>query len=138
MSMNPLYAGTLGISAAIASALVDPNSAEAKGKEAAASEPSDQPAAEPERDLLAPELVEAAALLKASNPALDCDAKCTAVVLTEETLPGVGASQVVDLLLHPEERGLSIRKDDGTPAVTFTVMPTKLASGKGLVAIGRF
>jgi hypothetical protein len=60
------------------------------------------------------------------------------LALTEKALPGFGAAQIIGVLLYPEERGVSINSSDGTPALTFTVMPTKIARGQGLVAIHRF
>jgi hypothetical protein len=133
--MNPIYAGTLGLSAAIAGALADPSTADAKE---AAPGPSDLASVSPIRDVLAPELVAADARLKAADPAEECDGKCKALAVTEQTLPGTGASDAVGALLYPKEHGLSILKDDGTPAVTFTVMPARLARGQGLVAFGSF
>ena len=133
--MNPIYAGTLGLSAAIAGALAEPSTVDAKE---ATPRPSDLPAAAPVRDVLAPELLQADARLKAADAAEECDGKCKALALTEQALAGMGASEAVGALLYPKEHGLSIWKDDGTPAVTFTVMPAKLARGQGVVAFGSF
>ena len=133
--MNPIYAGTLGLSAAIAGALAEPSTVDAKE---ATPGPSDLPAAAPVRDVLAPELLQADARLKAADAAEECDGKCKALALTEQALAGMGASEAVGALLYPKEHGLSISKDDGTPAVTFTVMPAKLARGQGVVAFGSF
>ena len=52
--------------------------------------------------------------------------------------PGVGAAQFLYTVLYPGKVGSSIEKPDGTAAVTFTVMPTKVTSGKGVVAMGTF
>jgi hypothetical protein len=67
-----------------------------------------------------------------------CDARCQVLTFTEQTIPGLGASQILYTILYPGKAGLSITKPDGTVAVTFTVMPTKVARGKGLVAMGTF
>jgi len=67
-----------------------------------------------------------------------CDVKCQVLSFTEETIPDLGASSVLYTILYPGKVGLSIPKPDGTVAVTITVMPTKVARGKGLVAMGTF
>ena len=93
---------------------------------------------EPIPDPLAPELVEAAARLEASDPAKICDDKCQVLALTEAVLPGTGASDVLGVLLEPQQHGLSISKSDGTPALTITVEPTKITRGKAVVATAKF
>jgi hypothetical protein len=67
-----------------------------------------------------------------------CDLKCQVLTFTEDTVPGLGATQVLYTILYPGKAGLSIPKADGTALVTITVMPTKVARGKGLVAMGTF
>ena len=133
--MTPLFAVPLGLAAALAGTPAD---AAALTVAEPALEPAVQPSAEPIPDPFAPELLEAAARVEESDPAKACDAKCQVVVLTEATLPSTGASDLVSVLLEPEEHGLSIPKSDGTPALTFTVKPTQLARGEGLVARARF
>jgi hypothetical protein len=145
--MTPLFAAPLGLATVLAStpadaaalAAVEPAlEARPLEPEARPLEPEARPLAEPIADPLAPELVEAAARLEESDPAKACDAKCQVVALTEATLPSTGASDLVSVLLEPEQHGLSIPKSDGTPALTFTVKPTKLARGQGLVATAKF
>jgi hypothetical protein len=93
----------------------------------------------PAPDLLAPELAEAtAAQLDASDPAKLCDDKCKVLELTKATLPNTGAADLLSVVLEPEEHSFSIPKGDGTPAVTFTVVATKITRGQGLVASGKF
>jgi hypothetical protein len=139
--MTPLVAAPLGLAAALAGTPADAAALTAlePGLEpmALSLEPA-LPPAEPVPDLLAPERAEAAARLEEADPAKICDAKCQVVVLTEATLPSTGASDLVGVLLEPEKHGLSIPKSDGTPALTFTVKPTKLARGQGLVATAKF
>jgi hypothetical protein len=129
--MNAIYAAPLGIAAALAGTPADANAQEA---------PEPAPLAQPAgaTDLLAPELVEVAERLEASDPAKICDDKCQVLVLTEATLPGTGAADLLSVVLEPQEHGFSIPKSDGSPALTFTVMPTKIARGQGLVATAKF
>jgi hypothetical protein len=136
--MNALYAGSLGIAAALLGSLAAPTTA-------LATEPNDpEPLAQPGQSTAeaSADLVDSE--LSPSSPELDdaapkaCDGKCKVLALTEKALPGFGAAQIIGVLLYPEERGVSIKSSDGTPALTFTVMPTKIARGQGLVAIGRF
>jgi hypothetical protein len=132
--MIPIYAASLGIAAALAGAWAE---ATAPALEAPP-EPRAQPTVEPVRDLLAPELAEAAARLDASDPAKICDDKCRAVVFTQAALPGTGAADLLSVVLEPEAHSLSIARSDGTPALTFTVAPTRILRGEGLVARARF
>jgi hypothetical protein len=67
-----------------------------------------------------------------------CDLRCQVLTFTEDTVPGLGASQLLYTVLYPGKLGLSIPKPDGTRAVTITVMPTQIARGKGLIAKGTF
>jgi hypothetical protein len=137
--MNALYAGSLGIAAAVLGSLVDP--ATALATEPSAPEPLAQPAAEASVDL-STDLVDSELSGTGSEhddaAAKACDGKCKVLALTEKALPGFGAAQIIGVLLYPEERGVSIKSSDGTPALTFTVMPTKISRGQGLVAIHRF
>jgi hypothetical protein len=134
--MNPLHAGSLGVTAALVGALADPATALATDR--AAREPLTQPTTEGSAPIL-DALPSHAAPQPDSAPAEeDCDGKCKVLALTSDVLPGLGASQLLGVLLYPEESGVSISKSDGTPAVTFTIMPGKITRGKGLVAIGRF
>jgi hypothetical protein len=142
--MNPLYAAPLGIAAAIVGTLTDTTAQ-------AADEPSKDPvappaaqlapsslAAAPAPDLLAPELSEAAARLEASDPAKACDDKCKVLQITEATLPNTGAADLLSVVLQPEQHSLSIPESDLTPALTITVVPTKITRGEGLVATAKF
>jgi hypothetical protein len=137
--MNALYAGSLGIAAALLGSLAAPTTALAT--EHTIPEPLAQPAAEASAGLSADrvdsELSSSSSELDDSAPKA-CDGKCKVMALTEQALPGFGAAQIIGVLLYPEERGVSIKTSDGTPALTFTVMPTKITRGQGLVAIGRF
>ena len=143
--MNALYAAPLGIAAAIVATLTDATAqaADEHPQQAPAAPPTAALAPElapalPAPDLLAPELAEAAARLEASDPAKLCDDKCKVLRITEATLPNTGAADLLSVVLEPEEHSLSIPKSDGTPVVTFTVLPTKVARGEGLVATGKF
>src|SRR6187401_1752179 len=139
--MNPLYAGPIGIAAAVVGTL-------AHLPPALADTP---PLAEP------PQKVEAASTVATLDQELDpldadprhgeheletgemlklCDVRCQVLNFTEATIPDVGASQLVFTVLYPGKAGLSIPRADGTVAVTFSVMPTQIARGKGLVAMG--
>jgi hypothetical protein len=42
------------------------------------------------------------------------------------------------VLSNPGDLGLSIPRHDGTAAVTFSVRPTNITRGRGIVATGRF
>jgi hypothetical protein len=137
--MHALYAGSLGLAAALVGSLAAPPTAQAT--EPTSPEPLAQPATEAlaaavNADLVDSELPSNAELDDAAPPA--CDGKCKVLALTEKALPGFGAAQIIGVLLYPEERGVSINSSDGTPALTFTVMPTKIGRGQGLVAIHRF
>jgi hypothetical protein len=137
--MNLSFAGTLGIAAALAATLAQSN--------AASADPS------------APEPVTREPVAREAGPAMDpldaqpragehelrtaamtklCDLKCQVLTFTEDTVPGLGASQLLYTVLYPGKLGLSIPKSDGTRAVTITVMPTQIARGKGLIAKGTF
>lgn len=144
MGMNSLYAAPLGLAAALVGTLTG-------AAAQAADEPSKDPvaspaapltpsslAAAPAPDLLAPDLSEAAARLEASDPAKACDDKCKVLQIAEATLPNTGAADLLSVVLQPEQHSLSIPKRDGTPALTITVVPTKLTRGEGLVAMARF
>jgi len=144
--MNALCAAPLGIAAAIVATLTDTATQAADepaqdlvARQAAGLTPQPLTSELPAPDVLAPELAEAAAAqLEASDPAKLCDDKCKVLELTKATLPNTGAADLLSVVLEPEEHGFSIPKSDGTPAVNFTVMPTKITSGQGLVATGTF
>jgi hypothetical protein len=59
---------------------------------------------------------------KAERWQLPCDMKCT----------------LLGVLSNPGDLGLSIPRQDGTAAVTFSVRPTNITRGRGLVATGHF
>ena len=136
--MNPSYAGTLGI-AALVGTLAQSNIASA---DTSAPEPAtpkaraaiDAPAADP----LDAEPRAGEHELRTAAMTQVCDLRCQVLTFTEDTIPGLGASQVLNTVLYPGKFGLSIPKRDGTTAVTFTVMPAQIARGKGLVAKGTF
>jgi hypothetical protein len=132
--MNSSYAGSLGIAAALLGALAIPNTASADSstlepetREARATvDPLDVEPRPGEHEL------RTAAMTKV------CDLRCQVLTFTEDTIPGLGASQLLYTVLYPGKVGLSIPTRDGTTAVTFTVIPTQIARGKGLVAKGTF
>jgi len=133
--MNALL-GTLTIAAAIAGTLANAHTASA---EPVATKPQgEEPRGAKTADPLDPEPRMGEHELKTGAMTKLCDIRCQVLHLTEETIPGLGASEVLYTVLYPGKVGLSIPKADGTVAVTFTVMPTQLARGKGLVAMGTF
>jgi hypothetical protein len=71
----------------------------------------------------------------------DCDGETVNKVLlvTDGVFQGIGALQILGSFIFPESRAAAtIVGSDGTPAVSFRVMPTKIARGSGLVAFGEF
>jgi hypothetical protein len=50
----------------------------------------------------------------------------------------VGMPVVGTFLITPVTTGVTVAPVDGLPALTFTVKPTQIAQGSGLVAVGRF
>jgi len=134
--MNALYAGSLGIAVAVAGSLADPSITLAA--EPGGPEPTAQPAANVSDELVRSAPEPARSLSGADAMDGPCHAKCKVLAFTEKALPGFGASQILGVLLYPEERGVSIENGNGTPALTFTVMPTHITRGRGLVAIARF
>lgn len=74
-----------------------------------------------------------------------CDGECDGetvnkvLLVTDGVFQGIGALQILGSLIFPESSAaVSIAGSDGTPAVSFRVMPTKIARGSGLVAFGEF
>jgi hypothetical protein len=62
-----------------------------------------------------------------------------AAVSLDGIFQGIGALQILGSFVFPESRAAAtIVGSDGTPAVSFRVMPTKIARGSGLVAFGEF
>jgi len=60
-------------------------------------------------------------------------------VLPQTILRNLGDMPIVgDVLITPVTRGYTIVPAEGLPAVTFTVKPTKVTRGNGLVAIAHF
>jgi hypothetical protein len=51
---------------------------------------------------------------------------------------GNGALQALGSFVLPERQVLTIASGDGAPALSFTIMPTKITRGRGLVAMGKF
>jgi len=74
----------------------------------------------------------------------DCNGSCEketankVLLVTDGIFQGIGALQIIGAFIFPETRAVTIAKSDGTPAVSFTVVPTRLATGNGLVAVGNF
>jgi hypothetical protein len=74
----------------------------------------------------------------------DCDGACDketankVLLVADGVFQGIGALQLVGAFIFPETRAVTIANGDGTPAVSFTVVPTRLATGNGLVAVGNF
>lgn len=132
--MNVSFAGTLGIAAALAGSLAQTSAALA---DSAVSEPLTREAPA-EVDPLDAEPRAGEHELETAAMTKMCDLRCQVLTFTEEAVPGLGASQVLYTILYPGKAGLTIAKRDGTMAVTFTVMPTKIARGRGLVATGTF
>lgn len=142
--MSAFIAAPLGVAAALVSAAADAN-VRSKVPEP---EPLVPPAVElarelplpeqPAPDLLEPEPSEAAARVEAPDPAQLCDEKCKFVELTKAVLPNTPVPDLVSVALEPDKHALSIPAEDGTPALTIKLDPTKLARGKGLVATAKF
>jgi len=59
-------------------------------------------------------------------------------LLTDDILRELGELPLIDTVMAPVTRGVTIQTEDGSPAVTFAVKPTKITRGSGLVAIRRF
>jgi hypothetical protein len=75
----------------------------------------------------------------------DCDGDCDGetvnkvLLVTDGVFQGIGALQILGSFIFPESRATAtIVGSDGTPAVSFRVMPTKISRGSGLVAFGEF
>lgn len=71
----------------------------------------------------------------------DCDGETVNKVLlvTDGVFQGIGALQILGSFIFPESRAAAtIVGSDGTPVVSFRVMPTKISRGSGLVAFGEF
>jgi hypothetical protein len=74
----------------------------------------------------------------------DCNGSCDketvnkVLLVTDGVFQGLGALQIIGAFIFPETRAVTIAHSDGTPAVSFTVVPSRLADGNGLVAIGNF
>ncbi len=132
--MNSSYAGTLGIAAALVGTLAIPNAASADSS-------TSEPEAREARATVDPLDVEPRPgehELRTAAMTKVCDLRCQVLTFTEDTIPGLGASQLLYTVLYPGKVGLSIPKRNGTTAVTITVIPTQIARGKGLVAKGTF
>lgn len=141
--MNALIAAPLGVAAALVSAAAD---ATVQAHEAPAPEPLVPPAVELARELPAPEspapaepeLLEPVARVEAADPVQLCDEKCKFIELTKAVLPNTPVPDLVSVALEPDKHALSIPAEDGTPALTIKLDPTKFARGKGLVATAKF
>jgi hypothetical protein len=82
--------------------------------------------------------------LDLANRGDDCEGGCgeetvnKVLLVTDGVFQGIGALQILGSFIFPETRAVTIAKNDGTPAVTLSVSPTRLAGGSGLVAYGNF
>jgi hypothetical protein len=134
MHMSSSHAASMTVAAAVVVALACPNIAAADTSAPEAPNAPVESSADPldPAPRLGEHELQTAAMTKI------CDVKCQVLTFTEDTIPGLGASQILYSVLYPGKAGLSIQKADGTVAVKFTVMPTKLARGKALVAMGTF
>lgn len=82
------------------------------------------------------------------RPAFDSAAALLSPSFLRSSLfQGLGALQIIGSFIFPETASiipetravaLTIANGDGTPAVSFRVMPTQVARGSGLVAFGEF
>jgi hypothetical protein len=74
----------------------------------------------------------------------DCDGQCKhetvnqTLLVADGIFQGLGALQVLGSFVLPERRALTIARSDGAPTLSFTIMPTKITRGSGLVAMGKF
>jgi hypothetical protein len=74
----------------------------------------------------------------------DCDGECKhetmnrRLLVADGVFQGIGALQVLGSFMLPERQVLTIASGDGAPALSFTIMPTKITRGRGLVAMGKF
>jgi hypothetical protein len=75
----------------------------------------------------------------------DCDGDCDGetvnkvLLVTDGVFQGIGALQILGSFIFPETNAaVTVAGSDGEPAVSFRVMPTKIARGSGLVAYGEF
>jgi hypothetical protein len=132
--MSSYHAASMTLAAAVAVGLAHSNTAAADSSAAEAPKAPIESSADPLDP--APRLGEHE--LKTAAMTRICDVKCQVLTFTENTIPGLGASQILYTILYPGKAGLSIQKADGTVAVKFTVMPAKLARGEALVAMGTF
>jgi len=132
--MNSSSAGTLSIAAVVLGTLMQTQAASADSS-APETVTREAPAVV---DPLDPEPRAGEHELRTAGRTKLCDLKCQVLTLTEDTIPGLGASQMLYTILYPGKAGLTIPKRDGTTAVTFTVMPTQILRGKGVVATGTF
>lgn len=141
--MKAIIAAPLGVAAALVSAAADAN---VQTQDVPEPEPLVPPAAELARDLPAPapapaDLLEpepAGAGRADPDPIQLCDEKCKFVELTKAVLPNTPVPDLVSVALEPEKHAINIPAQDGTPALTIKLDPTKIARGKGLVATAKF
>lgn len=144
--MNALLAAPLGVAAALVSnaadAMVQPQDVpEAEPLVPPAVELAAELAAEPAAPrplpLVPPESSEAATSAEA-DPAPLCDEKCKFVELTKAILPNTPVPDLVSVALQPDKLALTIPDDEGDPALTIKLDPTKIARGKAVVATAKF
>ena len=77
-----------------------------------------------------------------SEPADRCAAPCVPLKkgpITDELLRQITEElPLIDTMMIPVTRGVTIEAKDGSPALTLAVKPTKITRGSGIVAIKKF
>ncbi|HTV17058.1 MAG TPA: hypothetical protein VMG12_00265 [Polyangiaceae bacterium] len=77
-----------------------------------------------------------------SEPAESCAAPCVTLEkgpITDELLREITEElPVIETVMIPVTRGVTIEAEDGSPAITLAVKPTKITRGSGIVAIKKF
>lgn len=76
-----------------------------------------------------------------TEPSEACAEPCVSLKkgpITDEIMRELVELPLVDTVMIPVTRGVTIETSDGTPAITLAVKPTKITRGSGLVAIKKF
>ncbi len=74
----------------------------------------------------------------------DCGGECKGdtvnrvLLATDGIFQGIGTLQVLGAFVFPQARGVTIASSERQAALSLAIMPTKLKSGSGLVAMGKF
>jgi hypothetical protein len=75
----------------------------------------------------------------------ECEGECSSetvnkvLLVTDGVFQGLGALQILGAFVMPEARTVAIHKNDGSPAVAFSVVPASFGRGaNGLMAVGNF